>query len=182
MGKHEKEPAMRLFFALWPAEAERSALAAWQAPLHELCAGRVMQPATLHTTLVFLGQVAAHRLDTAHQAARETAFHAFALEFTAAHYWRHNHIVYAAPASVPEPLQQLVAELERNLLAQGFRFERRPYRPHVTLLRNATWDGAVLPPVPAVRWQVGEFALVRSHSAVQSARYEVLARFPRQAV
>lgn len=54
----EKEPAIRLFFALWPNDAERAALAAWQPPLLELCGGKAMRADTLYATLVFLGEVA----------------------------------------------------------------------------------------------------------------------------
>lgn len=172
-----RENRLRLFFALWPSAAERAALAAWQPPLRELCGGRPMRGDNLHATLVFLGEVAEPRLEALQLAAQETPFAAFELSWTGAHYWGHNHIVYAAPQEVPTHLSELVDELERSLRRHRFRFEQRPYKPHVTLLRHTRWSDAGLPAMPAVRWRVRGFALVHSTSDEQGARYEVLARF-----
>jgi 2'-5' RNA ligase len=169
---------VRVFFALWPSQSERSALAAWQPSLHDLCGGRVMRMDTLHTTLVFLGEIAAHRLEAAQLAAQEVRAKPFKICFDTARYWGHNHIAFAAPGSVPPQLVQLVAELEQSLSRHRFRFERRPYKPHVTLLRHALWSDDELPLMPAVTWQISDFVLVQSLSDEQGARYEVLARFP----
>lgn len=169
---------MRVFFALWPSEVERAALAAWQTPLRELCGGREMLPATLHTTLVFLGEIAADRLPAAQLAAREVSAAPFEICFETACYWGHNHIVFAAPGSAPPRLVQLVSDLEQRLAEHHFSFERRPYKPHVTLLRHALWSDAELPPMPAVSWRIDGFVLVQSRGDERGARYEVLARFP----
>jgi 2'-5' RNA ligase len=177
MKRIQNESSRRLFFALWPIDAERAALSAWQLPLCELCGGSPMRADTLHTTLVFLGEVAEHRLESLQLAAQETDFRRFELQLTAAHYWGHNRIVYAAPGTPPPLLAELVRDLERNLRRHRFRFEDRPYKPHVTLLRHAKWSDAPLPPMPAVRWQAREFVLVQSPGGEQGARYEVLARF-----
>ncbi|GAB4121487.1 MAG: hypothetical protein Fur0026_13240 [Sideroxydans sp.] len=174
------EKHRRLFFALWPRLAERAALAAWQAPLHELCGGKPMRPDTLHCTLVFLGGVAEYRLEALCRAAREVAFREFALTLAAAHYWGHNHIVYAAPSTLASAHAALVQTLEHALRKHRFHFEARPYRAHVTLLRHAQWSDTPLPPLPAVRWRVADFALVQSLSDGQGARYEVLCRFNAQ--
>ena len=168
---------VRVFFALWPGQTERTALAAWQTGLQALCGGRVMRPDTLHATLVFLGEVALSRLEALQLAAQEVAFEPFELCFDTARYWGHNHIAFAAPGNVPPQLARLAGDLERHLIRHRFRFERRPYKPHITLLRNAQWSDAELPVLPAVHWQVGDFALVQSLSDERGARYELLARF-----
>lgn len=169
---------VRVFFALWPSQPERAALAAWQAPLHKLCGGRAMRPATLHTTLVFLGEIDVQRLEALQLAAQEVQAAPFVVHFDQARYWGHNHLVFAAPAEIPPPLQQLVGDLEQRLRKHRFALEPRPYKPHVTLLRNAQWSDAKLPPMPSVRWQAGDFVLVQSKNDGQGANYEVLARFP----
>lgn len=168
----------RLFFALWPQAAERAALAAWQSTLQEWCGGRVMRAETLHCTLVFLGHVAAHRLEALTLAAREVAMRPFTLELGVARYWRHNRIVYAAPLSLPQELAGLVAGLEAALRRHHFPCDARDYQPHVTLLRHAGWTAAELLPMPVVRWHCRDFALVESLRDENGARYEVLARFP----
>ena len=178
--KQSNERKLRLFFAFWPTAAERAAMAEWQLPLRELCGGRLMRVDTLHTTLVFLGDVAEHRLQALRLAAQEVSCRKFELILKAVHYWGHNHIAYAAPEVIPPQLAELVHELERSLRKHHFHFEARPYKPHVTLLRNAQWSDAHLPPMQAVRWQVDDFVLVQSLHDEQGAKYEVLANFPLQ--
>ncbi len=172
----------RVFFALWPNRQGREELVIWQNELRPLCGGRVMRPDTLHTTLVFLGEVAVARLEALVLAAREIEFHPFELTFETARYWGHNHIVYAAPDSVPPPLLELVTELERGLVKHKFHFERRPYKPHVTLLRNVLWSDADLPVLPVTRWECHEFVLLQSLRDERGGHYGVLARFAASAL
>lgn len=170
-------PPRRLFFALWPAAAERAAIAAWQPVLQGLCGGRAMRPDTLHCTLAFLGAVPEARLEALRCLAQEVDCPEFTLRWTAAHYWGHNHIVYGAPLESPPELIALVQTLQARLRAHRFAFEQHPYRAHVTLLRNAHWTDAPLPAMPGVTWQVRDFALVQSLGDAAGARYEVLQRF-----
>jgi len=177
------EKSARVFFALWPDDAPRAALAAWQPPLHELCGGRSMRASNLHATLIFLGDVVQHRLEALQLAAQEVAGRVadgdgFQLNFDVAHYWGHNHIVYAAAHAVPPQLARLVAELEAGLRRHRFSFDHRPYKAHVTLLRHAKWSDAPLPQMHRVAWKVRDFALVQSQSDEGGANYQVLARFP----
>lgn len=172
-----KKPA-RVFFALWPGEEERAALAAWQTPLQQLCGGRLTPAGKLHNSLVFLGDVEIGRLEALQLAAQEVSGAAFQLVFDTARYWGHNHIVYAAPGSVPPKLALLVRNLQQRLLHHHFKFDQRTYKPHVTLLRHAHWSDSPLPAVTQVAWKMREFALVQSVSEGQGTRYEVLARFP----
>ncbi len=174
--KPEIEQA-RVFFALWPGRGGRGGLAAWQAELQPLCGGRPMHPENLHATLVFLGGVAVHRLEALQLVAQEVEVEAFELCFDTARYWGHNHIAFAAPSHVPPRLLHLVRRLEERLRKHRFHFDHRPYKPHITLLRNAHWSDDPLPTMPEVRWQVDGFALVQSLSDEQGSRYEVLARF-----
>ena len=169
---------MKIFFALWPAPAERDSLAAWQQPLLDLCGGRAMLAGTLHGTLVFIGDVAQSRLEALQLAAQEVSAESFELCFDEARYWGHNRIVYAAPGSVPRQLEHLVGALGQHLTRHRFKFEQRGYKPHVTLLRNAHWTDAPLPAMHPVCWQVRDFALVQSASQDGLASYRVLVRFP----
>ena len=152
----------RVFFALWPTDVERTALAAWQPALHKLCGGRTVRADTLHTTLVFLGDVALHRLEALQLAAQEVNGRAFELSLEKARYWGHNHIVCAAPHSAPPQLAQLVHALEQHLIKHRFHFERHAYKPHVTLLRRADWSDAPLPEMLKVVWQARDFVLAQS--------------------
>lgn len=178
MSQPSDHSPVKVFFALWPAAAERGHLAEWQAPLKRLCGGRAMHSETLHNTLVFIGDVGPDRLEALQLAAREVSGKAFELCIDAAHYWGHNHIVYAAPGHVPQPLAQLASALEQRLAMHRFKFDEREYKPHVTLLRNAHWTDAPLPEMQPVCWQVRDFALVQSVRQDGLASYRVLVRFP----
>jgi len=169
---------VRVFFALWPKDAERPGFASWQGTLQALCGGRTMRPDTLHATLVFLGEVSTDRLEALKLAAEEVSSERFDLCFDQARYWGHNHILYAAPATVPRQLSQLVHELEGNLKRHRFAFDQREYQPHVTLLRNARWRDEALPGMLPVHWRSVDFVLLQSEQQSGRANYRVLARFP----
>jgi 2'-5' RNA ligase len=195
MSHHSYSSQVKVFFALWPADAEREQLALWLGPLHHLCGGRAMQNDTLHSTLVFIGNVEQSRLEALQLAAGEASGKVFELCFDEARYWGHNHIVYAAPGHVPPHLVNLVGSLEQHLKSHRFEFDQREYKPHVTLLRNARWTDApkagnpqpassraeltpLLPGMLPVCWQIKDFALVQSVQKSGKAGYQVLARFP----
>jgi 2'-5' RNA ligase len=177
MTETDAKNVARVFFALWPDDAERAAIAAWQPPLQQLCGGRLMAADKLHNTLIFLGEVELGRLEALQLAAQEVSGAAFQLSFDIARYWGHNHIVYAAPSTVPEKLTQLVSDLEQRLRHHRFKFDQRSYKPHITLLRHAQWSDSPLPTMPRVLWKMRDFALVQSIGDGQGVRYEVLARF-----
>ena len=175
----DTERTARVFFALWPSPREQAALAAWQPGLRERCGGKAMRAANLHATLVFVGGVAAHRLEALKLAAQEVNGPKFDVAFDLARYWGHNHIVYAAPSRVPAVLPQLVGDLEHSLARHRFRFDGHPeYQPHVTLLRNAKWRDSPLPEVPPSRWRMESFALVQSVPGGDGVSYQVIAEFP----
>jgi len=71
----------RVFFALWPNDAEHAALAAWQLPLKKLCGGRQLPAANLHNTLVLLGDAQLDRLEALQLAAQEVNGAEFLLAF-----------------------------------------------------------------------------------------------------
>jgi RNA 2',3'-cyclic 3'-phosphodiesterase len=174
-------PLIKVFFALWPTAAERDQLAAWRAPLQQLCGGRAIRSETLHNTLVFVGQVAQADLEALRLAALAVDVEAFEMCMDGAHCWNHNHIVYAAPSHVPQPLRQLVDALELNLDRRGLEFDRRAYRPHITLLRNAHCPDKPLLAMPQVVWRCRDFVLVQSVQDGAGAHYRELARFPLRA-
>lgn len=165
---------VRVFFALWPAAGESRALAEWQTGLKDLCGGRLMRPDTLHVTLLFLGDMDMSHLEVLIQAVSKIRVEKFKLCFDQARYWEHNHILYAAPGSVPDALQKLVGEL--RLCMPDLKAEQ--FNPHVTLLRNALCSDVNLPKMSACNWQINDFVLVQSAPLAGVANYLVLARFP----
>ena len=169
-------PTARLFFAIWPDAAARARLYAHAQALHKDCGGRPMRRDNLHLTLVFLGTVPRTQIAHIEAVAARCGGPRFELALDTTGYWRHNRIVWAAPAVVPAPLRGLVVSLESGLAASGCTFDRRPYAPHLTLIRNAREPR----PLPAfeLAWPVAEFTLVESTRYERGARYDAIARWP----
>lgn len=167
---HEKA---RLFFALWPAPALRRQLHTLAMQMQKETGGRAMRVETLHMTLLFLGEVPLAHIAQLEQAADAVEFEAFAFALEQLACWRHNHILYAAPAQAVAPLQALAQQLRAAADRAGIDYDKRGFTPHVTLLRKvqhpAEPRALVLP-----TWQVQEFALVESLPTDAGIRYRSL--------
>ena len=167
---------LRLFFAAWPDERAAAKLERWAREASRATGGRVTRAQTIHLTLAFLGEVPADRVPAAADAAGRVSVPAHAFVIEEARFWSHNRIVWAGPTELPAPLGELAAQLRRELQAEGFRLEARPFAAHVTLIRKAREPGA-LPPLPQITWPVTEFVLVCSTLAREGSRYEVIGRY-----
>jgi len=163
---------VRLFFALWPPRETAQALARWAAEVQEHAGGKAIAVENIHLTLAFLGDA---EPEPAIQAARRATGRRHELPIETAKYVRRNEMVWVAPFSTPVALAELVASLHAALRAASFRLEERPFAAHVTLIRKARQPKS-LPPLPAVRWPVDEFVLVRSHTSAKGSTYEAVER------
>jgi 2'-5' RNA ligase len=165
----------RYFFALWPDQRVREALYALSKSLPTR--GSQHNPLDLHMTLVFLGQVEERQLACIADAADSISAGTFSLQLDITGYWPRPKILWAGPKALPEPLSQLVSDLNKNLTACGFEPERRKYKPHVTLYRKA----AKLDPAPIespISWHAQDFVLAVSEGGQTGARYRVVQRWP----
>lgn len=166
----------RVFFALWPNAAIAAELARSGKILHDACGGRRTRKETIHLTLVFLGEVELARLDELVALAGEIRMPAFSLEITRWGCWPHNRVAWAGPQETPDELCQLVDELRRRLNCAGFRFDAKPFAPHVTLLRKADCRRVPLPD-KSIAWPIRHFVLVRSATSDAGAAYEVIGKW-----
>lgn len=166
----------RYFFALWPdgGVTERLNRVIQETVLQ----GRPQQPADLHMTLVFLGQVSEGQLHCIHETADAIQGGPFDLQLQGTGYWPRPRILWAGVKQPPAPLSQLVFDLQHGLRACGFEAERRRYQPHVTLYRKAVHaEPRVIE--PAIDWSVREFVLAASGGgAPGEPRYRVVRRWP----
>jgi 2'-5' RNA ligase len=167
----------RVFFALWPDEAARAALARLAANMRGECGGRTVPARNLHLTLAFIGNIHADRAARLLEIAANVAAPSFAMTLDAVGYWRHNRIVWAGPRECPIPLRRLVAALESALRDGNVRFDERPYAPHVTLLRDAR-AAPLAQATDGIAWRADDFALVRSVRGDGGPLYEVIGRWP----
>ncbi len=166
----------RFFFALWPDTATCAQLDKSVGRAHEICGGRPTRAATIHLTLVFLGELELARVDELLALAGDMGVAAFEFKLTRFGWWPHNRIVWAAPEKSPRELGQLVERLRERLGGAGFRFDTKPFVPHITLLRKANCKDKALPP-GEVGWHVEDFVLVKSVLSESGAAYEVVGRW-----
>jgi len=164
----------RVFFALWPDDATRSAISRATRSAVQESGGRPIAKERLHLTVAFLGELTAAGLDAA-RAVPPISVGAFELTLGALGVWPESKVLWLAPLDPPEALMELEARLWGRLGERGFRAADRAYRPHVTLARRARPPDARVEPV---RWAVSELALVESFPAGRRAHYEVLERWP----
>ena len=152
---------MRLFYALWPDAAVQATLGQWAHACRDICGGRSVATEKLHVTVAFLGEVADDRYATLIDIAASLDAEGFELVFDHVAHWRHSRIVYAASRVVPAALSTLACNLTQRLSLADLRTEKRPFAPHVTLLRDAR-----RPPrgveFASVVWQVHALGLVET--------------------
>ena len=163
----------RLFFALWPDESTRAAIARWQQEWDWPSRAGPAKPERLHLTLHFLGDVEVTHLPGLVQAMQAVPFAPFDLQLGKGEVWP-NGVAVLVPTTVPHELGELHAAMSEQLRALSLPVEERPYRPHVTLARRAF--GAVPASNPPLRWRANDgFVLVRSLPG--GAGYQILNRF-----
>ncbi len=169
-------PAERLFFALWPDPALRNRINRLACELPEV-GGRRHHPEDLHLTLVFLGAVTAAQRACIERVGDRVALHPFGLRLDRIEHWASPRILCLGASHRPAPLLSLVQQLQSGLDGCGFAAEERPYRPHVTLVRNVRSPPSTRPSC-AVEWAVGEFVLAGTAAGEMPPRYRVVRRWP----
>ena len=167
----------RLFFALWPDDGVRDALAALATDAQAECGGRMTAREKIHLTLFFVGDIERERIAALETAAASLATVPFDLVLDRLCRWRHNSIVWAGAANCPSALAALAAGLHGALARAGVQGEERPYVPHITLVRNAARAPAAAS-IPPCAWRAREFVLVESVPAARGVRYDLRARSP----
>ena len=153
---------------------------------------RWADPAVLHVTLAFLGEVDDAQLDAATQAAASVAgVHApFSLRLAGLGTFgsaRSPRVIWVGLAGELARLRALQATLADALAERGFPREARPYAPHLTLarVRKPLTDDALTTlakiqgePPPDATWRAEAIAVMKSELLRPAARYTALSRWP----
>lgn len=167
----------RLFFALWPDDAQREAMRATVEGTAVFDGrGRRVPPEKYHVTLHFLGGWPAFPEDVAAAARLAVAAveaGAFHLVVDHAGGFARSRVGWLAPTG-NSGLDALWSTLGHALDAEGVEHRvAETFAPHVTVLRDVRGR---LPdtPVDPLSWPVEDFVLVHSHDG----RYDVIDRWP----
>jgi 2'-5' RNA ligase len=166
----------RVFFALWPDDEVRAALALAARRMHRVLHGRRTRDESIHLTLAFVGEVDIESFGRLMALPADVLTPRFRLTLDRWDCWPRNRIGWAAPSHIPVPLRQLAENLAAWLRDGGFDAERIEFTPHVTLLRDAQY-AAMPEPLAPIEWQVEDFVLVRSELLPKGAHYEIVARW-----
>jgi len=179
-----RPPTARVFFALWPTPGLAIQLAEIARQAADRYGGRPTRLETLHLTLAFLGDVPEHRLDELDAAARQVKAASFDLRLDRFGFWQHNVLLWAGCTQVPEPLNTLVEQLQRELAGAGFSgaAARNAFSPHVTLVRrlpaaSRNQLAEALPEFPALEWACRGFVLARSQRLPTGPHYELIGNY-----
>ncbi|OOG28118.1 2'-5' RNA ligase [Thioalkalivibrio denitrificans] len=162
----------RLFFALWPSDEERRALARWRDGLAGV-RGRSVPAGNLHLTLAFAGNVDPAVAECLAARAERVRGVPFNLVLDRTGLFRRG-LLWAGTQACPEPLAALANDLAAVLADCGIAPDPRPFHPHVTLFRNVR-GRAPVPDPPAQVWRADRFCLVHSRPG---AGYAVLKSYP----
>jgi RNA 2',3'-cyclic 3'-phosphodiesterase len=177
MSSGQTEPRQRLFFALWPDEDVRAALALTSIDLLGKRIKRV-PAANLHVTLAFAGAVTVPVRDCLEAAADNICCPAFELCIDHVGHWPGPRIFWIGPTHIPPALWSLAGQLKTVLADCGLQTESRAYLPHITLARkisktNFIPHGSIQ--TNPVHWSITRFCLVESVSDRRGASYHVVA-------
>jgi 2'-5' RNA ligase len=163
----------RLFVGVWPPDEVRDAVLRhaerWSWPR----GARRVRGDKVHMTLHFLGAVPRERVDGLTHALA-VPFEPFSMRLERGAVWPGG-IAVLEPEVVPPQLQRLHARLGDALQAVGMATERRAFRAHLTLARQA--QGAAPPAESAgIEWPVDEYVLIESDLRPPT-RYRVIRRW-----
>jgi len=168
-----------LFFALWPDEESRTALAAASGKGVHRCGGRPVPAANLHVTLAFLGNVPQAQLPQLERLAGEQAAALplesvpLSLTFARLAHWPRQQILCAIATEEGGAVHALAAALRDAATAGGFHPDLKPFRAHVTVARKVA-HFAHAPALRAVVWRFAAFALLESRTGMHGPVYSVV--------
>ncbi|UAA38275.1 RNA 2',3'-cyclic phosphodiesterase [Paraneptunicella aestuarii] len=134
---------MRTFFALDLAPKLKLDIAQWCNKALPNMDGKVAT-ANYHITLCFNGKTSENQLQEMQSATDTLLMNQFDLKLDDFGYFTKPKICFIGCREIPSQLHQLNQKLEQIAQQAGFRLEKRPYVPHVTLFRRLLMP----PPMP----------------------------------
>jgi RNA 2',3'-cyclic 3'-phosphodiesterase len=171
--------SQRLFFALWPDDPQRQALLDVIRSLRLEPTGRAVPADNLHVTLAFLGNVPANQLPALRTLGSAGQCPEGGLVFDRLAWWPKARLLCLEASLLPPTLAAAIDAFHEDLRRAGFKIERRPFRAHITVARNAAapaFDPPVLS-IPPFIWPLQGVALVASTPTPEGSVYQVVERY-----
>jgi 2'-5' RNA ligase len=176
MKMQKQEKSYRLFFALWPTDRVRQSIVETLSSISPAVKGRVMKPENIHITLHFIGQVAEPVKDCLHAAAQSVRAETFQLNLDSFGHFKKARIFWVGCQQVPDQLIHLHSDLGAAIAPCGYQPDRRPYAPHLTLLRKSV--SPVSPQINfTIPWRIDHFVLVESVTHQEGVEYRLIEKY-----
>lgn len=162
----------RLFFALWPDDEVRKAIAAVAKQAGQHHQGKVMRTDNLHITLAFLGYVSDAQHTCVEAVAESISMTPFNLHFDHIGWFKRPKVLWLGENETPDALVQLVANLNQGLRGCDIVLDDRPFHAHLTLMRKVKELHEM--DVEPIDWHVDRFCLVQSFTHPEGVEYRVV--------
>ncbi len=175
MSDESHEPFKRLFLALSCPAAQQRAIAQWRATLRPR-SGRPVPAENFHLTLVFLGMIGVAQIEDVCRAAAAVSGMNSVLEVVLdrLEVWHRAGVLVLAPDQASPELLRLVYALEQAMLPFAPEKAAKPFRPHLTLMRDYRLPPPELTTLPEFYLRATHFTLYES----RKGRYRPLAEWP----
>ena len=162
---------MRCFIASWPDEPTRLALSSVSDDVRKRVEHRrVSRLEDLHLTLAFIGEIAADVALDLSNALKKLRFKPFAWQPDTLGFFKDAGVVWLGSVGEPaKPLATLANRVRALLDDNGVAYDKRPFAPHITLLRGV--DTFVAEKVSPVHWHIKSIGLYRSDPARRVSSY-----------
>jgi len=165
----------RVFLALWPDAVTRASLVSLQ---HRLQArgiqGRRVPAENLHLTLAFLGNLRLAQIHDLRRSLNTVRASAPQIDLNHLGFWPRSKVLFVAPETVSETLDELLLALRSPLQCVGRQHCLDEFRAHVTLFRGIGLAPNNWLDIQCISWCASQMALVESVLTGQGARYRIL--------
>jgi 2'-5' RNA ligase len=150
---------MRCFVAAWPDDATRVAVEQLIGQLGpDLPKARPMQPRNLHLTLAFIGNIDAPAASGVARACDALSIDSFDWSIDRLGWFPRARVMWAG-GEVNAPLESAVDQVRAQLDELDVGYDRKPFVPHVTLLRDVRHFNRSGPLQTALPWHTAHVTL-----------------------
>ena len=169
--KGGKRCEMRLFVAIELDDRMKKQLMLVQDDMRaQRVEGKYPEGDNLHMTLAFIGEYpdpdeVLDVLDT-------ISFEPFTIRVNG--YGCFDEVIWWAGIESCPPLDAYVKRLRRALAEAGIPYDRKQFRPHITLVRDAIYDEAPVFKTPDAEMEVSFISLMRSDSGKHGMNYSMV--------